>query len=207
MSAPLGGPSASGSISLTATALHKTRRYGTFIFHVATNTSTGREHVVLVRGQVSHGSAILCRIQSECLTGTVLDASNCDCRDQLELSLAAIQMRDRGILILLRQEGRGHGLTRQIQALVNKNAGYDTFTAVEMLGVKADIRSFDEAAEILMLLNVRSVCLLANNPDKAASLRSNGIEVMGVAPLSVASSEDTKVHLQAKKDRGHNIQL
>jgi GTP cyclohydrolase II len=112
-----------------------------------------------------------------------------------------------GVVILLRQEGRGHGLTHKIRALANKNAGYDTFEAVEMLGDKADIRTYDDAVAILRRLKVASVCLLTNNPAKVNALSADGVTVQRVLSLNIPPTTQTIKHLRAKKKRGHDIRL
>jgi 3,4-dihydroxy 2-butanone 4-phosphate synthase/GTP cyclohydrolase II len=194
-------------IELIATALHETKKYGVFTIHIAQNSLSKDEHVVLVMGSVAQGEDVICRIQSECLTGMVLDGASCECRDQLDLALKKIHSEGRGLLIFLRQEGRGHGLTHKIRALANKNAGYDTFAAVEMFGDEADIRNFGDAVEILTLLSVASVHLLTNNPAKTAAFTLSKVKVGNVTSLNVPPTEQTVLHLRAKKQRGHNIEL
>lgn len=194
-------------ILLTASAIHHTKKYGDFTIYVAQSTFSKREHVVLVKNEIANISNVICRVQSECLPGTVLDSASCECKEQLNLSLEMINQAGSGILILLRQEGRGHGLSHKIKALKNKNNGYDTFKAVEIMGDKPDIRSYKEAADILDMMNVHSIHLLTNNSQKTNELDSYGIIIESVSPLNIPPTEHTILHLTAKKERGHNICL
>lgn len=185
-----------------AEALHITRHYGTLRFGVARGAH-GEEHVVLTAGDVRHGVDVICRIASECITGTAFDSAQCDCADQIHLALQEIASAGVGILIYLRQEGRGHGLVAKIRALNLKNSGMDTFAAVEALGLQADIREYEDAAIILRALDVQSIVLLTNNPDKRLKLEQAGITVTRVKPLKVPPTEHTAIHLEAKRRRGH----
>jgi GTP cyclohydrolase II len=137
----------------------------------------------------------------------VFDAAECECNDQLERALQLIRNEAHGILIFLRQEGRGHGLTHKIRALTNKNRGDDTFTAVERMGDPADIRHYIDAAEVLNLLGPSSINLMTNNPDKIDSLTRHGVHVEEVTPLVMPATAHTRVHLAAKRARGHRIDL
>jgi len=193
-------------LNFVASATHHTHRFGEFMIHVVKNPSTGKEHVVLTKGQIEK-EGLLCRIASECLPGSVLDSADCECKEQLEYSLYQIAENGNGILIYLRQEGRGQGLEKKIQALANKNKGYDTFTAVEMLGEKADVREYWEVAEILNHFNVKSINLLTNNPDKVQQLTDEGIVIARVLPVEIPPTSLTRKHLEAKKERGHRLSL
>jgi 3,4-dihydroxy 2-butanone 4-phosphate synthase/GTP cyclohydrolase II len=194
-------------MELTAAAQHMTHAYGDFRIYVATNTVTKTEHIVLVKGVVAGTRNVLCRLQSECLTGIVLDSADCECNDQMHMALAAIHKEGAGVLLFLRQEGRGHGLTNKIRALANKNAGYDTFAAVELLGLEADARRYDDAVKILRLIGVASINLMTNNPGKSDAMRAGGITVQSISRLHVSPTERTLRHLEAKRARGHDIDL
>ena len=125
-------------IEVLATAIHHTIEYGDFEISVIKGED-GKEHVVLVKGDIKNKDDILCRVSSECLPGTTLFSAECDCKQQIEYALKLISEKGQGIFIYLRQEGRGHGLAVKIRALANKNKGFDTFAAVESLGVYATI--------------------------------------------------------------------
>ena len=194
-------------LSFTASATHHTHRFGAFTITTVQNTQTGKEHVILVKGEVAGKKGVVVRVASECLPGTALDSADCECKDQIDLALEIIAAKGEGVFILLRQEGRGHGLAKKIAALANKNKGYDTFTAVEMLGLPADIRTYSEAAEILRKLQVESIHLLTNNPLKVEELEKEGVVIEQISPLEVAPTPTTLQHLIAKKLRGHHLSM
>ena len=137
----------------------------------------GLEHVALVMGDVENRANVLCRIQSECLTGEVFGSLRCDCKSQLDLAMERIAKNGGGVLLYLRQEGRGIGLGNKIKALFLQEGGVDTVDANRILGFPDDGRDFDCAARILRDLNVASVRLMTNNPDKVESLINAGIHV------------------------------
>lgn len=194
------------NILFTAEAVTHTHHYGEFLFKVALNQETGQEHAVLVKGDISTSQPVLVRIASECMPGTVFDSADCECDDQLHLALSKIAEEQHGVFIYLRQEGRGQGLTTKIRALVNKNSGYDSYTAVEMLGHQPDVRSYQEAAEILRQLNISQVRLLTNNPAKIKELEDSGISVVEQVSTEIPPTPLTKKHLEAKKARGFLLQ-
>jgi len=181
--------------------------YGDFRICVFKNITTNKEHVVLILGDVSGKTGVLCRIASECLPGMVFHYQGCECREQLDKSMKMIRDKGQGIFIFLRQEGRGQGLAVKVRAMVNKNKGYDTFTAVEMLGLKADVREYWEGAEIIRMLKPKSVRLLTNNPDKIRQLKDNGIKVIGRVDVEINPTKYTKIHLEAKQKRGYKLLL
>lgn len=198
-------PDEPGQLEFTADAEHHSHHHGDFRIHVAKNPTTGKEHVVLIKGEVVGQPNVLVRIASECVPGIVFHSADCECKEQLDIAMDKITAAGQGMLIYLRQEGRGQGLTTKILALRNKNQGHDTFTAVELLGEKPDVRTYEEAVEILQHFQVNSVRLLTNNPDKVTELESAGITVTGTESVEVPATENTKIHLQAKKARGHTL--
>jgi GTP cyclohydrolase II len=162
------------------------------------------EHVAMVRGDVSGADAVLARVHSECFTGEVLGSLRCDCRDQLDRALQRIAEAGRGVVVYLRQEGRGIGLGNKVRAYALQDQGIDTVDANLALGFDADLRSYELAAEILRDLGVASVRLMTNNPAKLAGLREAGIDVAGHEAHWVESSEHSAGYLQVKKARmGH----
>jgi 3,4-dihydroxy 2-butanone 4-phosphate synthase/GTP cyclohydrolase II len=191
---------------LQAEALHVTRGNETFRVYIADHDSG--EHVVLVRGDVSGHEGVLCRVSSACVMSTALGSAECDCKDQLAVAMDLIAKQERGILIyLVNQEGRGHGLKWKIRALKHKNEGMDTFAAVEKLGLPPDIRQYDVVPKILAELEVASVTLLTNNPEKLHRIQSAGVTVKEAQQLEVRPPEHAWRHMEAKRDRGHRLTI
>lgn len=161
------------------------------------------EAVALVMGDVTSAPPLV-RVHSQCLTGDVFHSLRCDCRQQLELSLAMIAEESAGILIYEQQEGRGIGLMAKLQAYELQDAGLDTVEANEKLGFKADHRDFTLPGEILKALGVTRVRLLSNNPDKVEALEKSGVRVVERVPCEVKASPHAEVYLKTKKEKlGH----
>lgn len=180
----------------------ETRRFGAFGIAAFKEKDSNLEHVCLAKGlHEESGVTPLVRISSECVTGCVLDAMNCDCRDQNDLALFQIAERGKGAFILLRQEGRGHGLFRKIEAMRYKESGLDTFSAVEQLDLPADVRSYEAAAFALMTLGLLDFDLLSANPGKAEALRSRGLKILAMLPIWIERPE-LAIHNSAKLTRG-----
>jgi GTP cyclohydrolase II len=165
----------------------------------------GAEHVALVMGDV-RGHAVLARVHSECLTSEVLGSLKCDCRAQLDRALDLIAARRRGVLLYLRQEGRGIGLGNKIRAYALQAQGRDTYEANRLLGFPDDLRRYDVAADMLRLLGVRSVQLVTNNPLKIEGLREAGVEVRRRVALPSPANPHNLQYLRTKAERtGHLI--
>jgi GTP cyclohydrolase II len=183
-------------------------RWGKFrIYGFRAETSSGakpaEEAVALVMGDVKSAPPLV-RIHSQCLTGDVFHSLRCDCRQQLELSLAMIGEEGAGILIYEQQEGRGIGLMAKLQAYELQDAGLDTVEANERLGFKADHRDFTLPGEILKALGVTRVRLLSNNPDKVEALEGAGLRVVERVPCEVVASPHAEEYLKTKKEKlGH----
>jgi GTP cyclohydrolase II len=178
-------------------------RYGVFQLHVY-HDGDGREHVALTVGTVDDGEPVAARVHSECLTGDVFGSNRCDCGEQLEQTLARLQAEGRGVLIYLRQEGRGIGLTNKIRAYALQEAGLDTVDANRALGLPDDMRDYRSAAEMLRDLGVQAVALITNNPDKIAGLERHGVHVVERLPLHVAPNIHNQLYIEAKRARmGH----
>jgi GTP cyclohydrolase II len=169
--------------------------------------ATGLEHVAMVLGDAV-GNAVPVRIHSECLTSEVLGSLKCDCRAQLDRALDHIAARGRGLLLYLRQEGRGIGLGNKIRAYALQAQGHDTYEANRLLGFPEDLRRYDVAADMLRLLGVRSVQLITNNPLKLEALVQAGIPVRRRITLPSPSNPHSVDYLRVKRERtGHAITL
>lgn len=179
---------------------------GTFRTVVFREKATGAEHVAMVMGDVG-GEAVPVRVHSECLTSEVLGSLKCDCRAQLDRALDYIARRGRGVLLYLRQEGRGIGLGNKIRAYALQAQGLDTYEANRKLGFDDDLRTYDVAAEMLRLLGVRSLDLITNNPLKLAGLTDAGITVRRRIPLPSPVNPHNVGYLRVKRERtGHLIE-
>jgi GTP cyclohydrolase II len=182
-------------------------RHGEFNTHVfrsldASRTDGGvQEHVALVRGDVRQRRDVLVRIHSECITSEVFGSLKCDCKEQLDASLAAIARAGVGVVLYLRQEGRGIGLTNKIRAYALQAAGHDTVDANRLLGLPDDAREYDAARDMLEHLGIASVRLLTNNPAKTRALRQLGVSVVGRMPIVVPSNPHSAGYLEAKRLR------
>ena len=177
--------------------------FGEFNIVAFENAPDGKEHVALVKGMVRGKKRVPVRIHSECLTGDALGSLKCDCRQQLETALRELSKRACGVLIYLRQEGRGIGLANKIKAYHLQEHGFDTFDANMLLGFADDLRDYSVAAEMLKLLEVKSIELLTNNPVKIKNLKKHGVRVVKRIPLKIKSNAFNKKYLNAKKKRGH----
>jgi GTP cyclohydrolase II len=180
---------------------------GLFRAVVFRETTTGAEHVALVLNDVA-GEGVPVRLHSECLTSEVLGSLKCDCRDQLDRALDYIARMSRGVLVYLRQEGRGIGLGNKIRAYALQAQGHDTYEANRLLGFPDDLRRYDVAAEVLRQLGVRSVQLMTNNPMKIAGLAEAGIPVRRRIELPSSPNPHNVEYLRVKRERtGHLIEL
>jgi GTP cyclohydrolase II len=180
--------------------------YGMFRIIVYREVETGIEHCAMVRGQVADASDLLTRVHSECLTGEVLHSLKCDCRDQLDLALRRIAEADAGVVLYLRQEGRGIGLGNKVRAYSLQSRGADTVDANTMLGFAPDLRSYGIAAEMLNDLGVRSLVLMTNNPAKLAALAKDGISVTRRVNLHIEPNDESRRYLETKRARlGHHL--
>jgi len=159
---------------------------------------SGLPDFALVHGNVSGQSRVITRVQSECLTGHVFHSLSCDCYEQLHDSLKAITCEARGVLIYLRQEGRGIGLSAKMRSYILQRQGLDTVEANVRLGYGADERTYDAAARILQDLEVQSIVLLTNNPEKDSALRQQGVSVVEVIGVPPTVREQNKRYLTTK---------
>lgn len=179
-------------------------RYGQFKVTVFRNGIDGKEHLAIQMGEVGEGEDIAVRIHSECLTSEVLGSLKCDCREQLENALKDIAQKGRGVVIYLRQEGRGIGLGNKIRAYALQEQGYDTVEANYLLGFEDDLRDYRVAGQILDYLGVKSVNLLTNNPRKISGLKEAGISVRKRIPLQIEPNPLNIEYLKTKAAKsGH----
>jgi GTP cyclohydrolase II len=163
------------------------------------------EHMAIVRGEIAGEANVLCRVHSECWTSEVMGSLKCDCRDQLDVALARIAAEGAGVVVYLRQEGRGIGLGNKIRAYDLQNSGADTVEANEKLGFEADARSYDLAAAILADLEVKSVRLMTNNPAKVQGLEKEGVKVAKRVSHWVGENPHNKGYLAVKRRKmGHH---
>jgi len=183
-------------------------KYGEFNIRVFHETDTGLDHVALTMGDMLGPDPILMRVHSECLTGDAFGSLRCDCGPQLDAALKAIANKGWGVVVYLRQEGRGIGLHAKIQAYHLQDQGADTLDANLMLGLPADARNYRIASTMLNALGVEDVSLLSNNPDKVKQLQEYGINVVERVPLIVGVVNENRDYLQTKAERmGHKIDL
>jgi len=181
-------------------------RFGDFRIIAFWNNRDEKEHVAIIRGDVVGHADVPMRVHSECLTGDALGSVRCDCRDQLEAALKRISVLGEGLVLYLRQEGRGIGLAKKIRAYALQDGGLDTVDANLALGFRDDERDYAIAAHMLMSLDVRSVRVMTNNPNKLKQLKGYGITVAGRIPHVLPPNEHNRFYLETKAKRsGHLI--
>lgn len=182
-------------------------KYGEFKMYGYVNDITGEHHVALVKGDIGDGENVLCRVHSECLTGDVFGSNRCDCGEQLAEAMKQIEKEERGILLYMRQEGRGIGLINKLKAYQLQEQGYDTVDANVKLGFKPDLREYWIGAQILRDLGAKSLCLLTNNPTKVYGLDGFGLEVSKRIPIEIPAQKHDLEYLKVKKHRmGHLLE-
>jgi GTP cyclohydrolase II len=182
-------------------------RFGDFTIVAFANNIDHQEHVAIVRGEVRGWADVPVRVHSECLTGDVLGSFRCDCRDQLEAALTYIGRQERGIILYLKQEGRGIGLINKIRAYALQDRGLDTVEANHALGFPDDARDYTVAAEMLKALGVESIQLLSNNPRKVQGLRDHGIVITRRVPHVQRVNQHNRRYLETKaRKSGHLIE-
>ena len=179
-------------------------QWGVFTIHGFEDEATGKEHVALAMGDTGSGEPLLTRIHSECLTGDCLFSQRCDCGPQLQFAIESVAAEGRGLILYLRQEGRGIGLLNKIKAYELQDSGADTVEANEQLGFEADSREYQICQPMLEYFKVRSVRLLTNNPRKVEAIGEMGIRVAERLPIHVGINSHNESYLSAKIDKlGH----
>lgn len=183
-------------------------KYGIFKAYGYVNKINGEHHVALVKGDVANGEPVLCRVHSECLTGDAFGSLRCDCGEQLAEAMRRIEEAGRGVLLYMRQEGRGIGLINKLRAYHLQDGGMDTVEANLALGFKADLREYGTGAEILADLGVKKMILMTNNPLKIKGLDGFGLEVVGRQPIEMTCNENNEFYLYTKyKKMGHILHV
>ncbi|MEW6307415.1 MAG: GTP cyclohydrolase II, partial [Verrucomicrobiota bacterium] len=180
--------------------------YGDFDLHLYRSKLDGQHHVALVRGEVAGRDGVLVRVHSECLTGDVFASRRCDCGPQLHQAMKQISEEGRGVIVYMRQEGRGIGLAPKIQAYKLQERGYDTVEANLKLGYGMDLREYGLGAQILVDLGLKKIRLLTNNPKKIVGLDGYGLEIKEQVPIRVKPNPHNEKYLQTKREKlGHLI--
>lgn len=195
---------ASDSLVKDTANAHIPSEYGDFRFHVFENIVDGKEHVALVKGEWKEDEGILVRVHSECITGDVFGSMRCDCGPQLHEALRMIEKEGKGVLLYMKQEGRGIGLINKIKAYALQEKGLDTVEANERLGFKPDARDYGIGAQILRALGVKKMRLITNNPKKRVGIESFGLEIVEQVPIETSPNDHNLKYLQTKKEKlGH----
>ena len=180
--------------------------YGDFLIHAFENALNGEHHVALTMGDIGNGEPVLLRVHSECLTGDAFHSLRCDCGQQLAAALRAVAVEGRGLVLYMRQEGRGIGLVNKLRAYELQDEGKDTVEANVLLGFPPDLRDYGVGAQILLDLGVRKIRLLTNNPTKVVGLSGFGLEIVERVPILIDPNEVNQFYMDTKKDKmGHLI--
>ncbi|MBI1805353.1 MAG: bifunctional 3,4-dihydroxy-2-butanone-4-phosphate synthase/GTP cyclohydrolase II [Ignavibacteria bacterium] len=180
--------------------------YGTFEIYVYKSETDSKEHVALVKGEIREDTPVLVRVHSECLTGDVFGSMRCDCNDQLIAAMKLVEQEGNGVVLYMRQEGRGIGLSNKLKAYKLQDEGMDTVEANEKLGFRPDLRDYGIGAQILRDLGVGKIRLMTNNPKKVVGLHGYGLDIVERVPLEAEAHALNEKYLKTKRDKlGHLI--
>ncbi|MBL7137448.1 MAG: bifunctional 3,4-dihydroxy-2-butanone-4-phosphate synthase/GTP cyclohydrolase II [Bacteroidales bacterium] len=181
-------------------------RYGNFKAYSYQSKLTGEDHLALVKGDITNGEPVLVRVHSECLTGDVFGSQRCDCGEQLDMAMRRISQEGKGVMLYMRQEGRGIGLVNKLKAYHLQDQGMDTVEANQALGLPADMRDYGIGAEILADLDIHQIRLLTNNPKKISGIEGFGLEIVERIPIEVKHNQNNWLYLKTKRDKmGHML--
>ena len=183
-------------------------KYGDFRLKAFKQTTTGEEHLALIKGEWDKDECVLVRVHSSCFTGDIIGSLRCDCGDQLSAAMKMIEKQGKGVIIYMNQEGRGIGLINKLKAYKLQEEGYDTLDANLKLGFKGDARDYGVGAQILRSTGIKKMKLLSNNPKKRTGLIGYGLEITEIVPIEVDCNIHNEKYLKTKKDKmGHKLKL
>jgi GTP cyclohydrolase II len=183
-------------------------RYGSFKVAAFENNKDGKDHIMVVKGNVEGAENVLTRVHSSCVTGDVLGSLRCDCGDQLKEALCMIENEGQGVLLYMQQEGRGIGLANKLKAYIYQDRGIDTYDANLLLGFPPDQRTYELAAAMLKKFRIASIRLITNNPQKIHELEEFGVRIKARVPIEISPNTFNRFYLETKKEKfGHILSL